>query len=224
MSKNSINFQEKYPGVCIRLIQRLQPPRDHKLANLFSFGGGYKNGGLSDDAMALLKNVFRFDYMGSAEFEFGEVPKAFQKIAKQASEKNLISYSFTMHGRKLEGSGWEGKYSKDKMDKVIYVITPKDFCEKDYSKREVELKWYNGHDLTKDVIILCASGFKQERTLNLKEMTYLERACFGTTEDNSTDVCGWLELDKGFMFFTDKEMYEKTCNLFGIAANFTHEK
>lgn len=67
------------------LIQRLKAPATGKwadVANTFAFGGGMKNGGLSDEAMKLLSGIFSFDYMGSAEFEFGEVPKAFQKIAK----------------------------------------------------------------------------------------------------------------------------------------------
>jgi hypothetical protein len=31
-------------------------------------------------------------------------------------------------------------------------------------------------------------------------------------EDERT--CGWLELDNGFMFFTDKEMFDKAVVLF----------
>lgn len=71
------------------LIQRLNRPyRDknnniiEKLAASLSFGGGYKNGGLSDQAMEILQKIFSFDYMGAAEFEFGSVPDAMVKILK----------------------------------------------------------------------------------------------------------------------------------------------
>jgi len=78
------------------LIQRLQKPfKTQPMTifkdNPFSFGGGLKNGGLSDKAMDLIRDIFRFDYMGSAEFEFGAVPQAIRFIAEQASKNNLIN-------------------------------------------------------------------------------------------------------------------------------------
>jgi len=63
----------------MKLIQRLCAPKNFD--NPFSFGGGYVNGGLSEEAMNLLRPIFSFDYMGSAEFEWGALPKAFEKIA-----------------------------------------------------------------------------------------------------------------------------------------------
>lgn len=73
------------------LIQRLDKPykSESKLGTLgeaFAFGGGLKNGGLSEDAMKLLRPIFSFDYMGSAEFEFGAIPKSFDSIAKHINE------------------------------------------------------------------------------------------------------------------------------------------
>ena len=38
----------------------------------------------------------------------------------------------------------------------------------------------------------------------------------GTNKEYFNDPFGWLELDNGFMFFLDKEMYEKSCQLFEI--------
>jgi len=69
------------------LIQRLQKPQSFE--NPFRFGGGYKDGGLSENAMDLLRPIFSFDYMGAAEFEFGALPKTLQKMAENAS--NLVS-------------------------------------------------------------------------------------------------------------------------------------
>jgi hypothetical protein len=68
------------------LIQRLSKPQDLSALgikdNPFSFGGGYKNGGLSDEAMKYLRGIFSFDYMGAAEFEWGAVPEALNFIAR----------------------------------------------------------------------------------------------------------------------------------------------
>lgn len=54
------------------LIQRLNKPypRKDSIGEIFSFGGGLKNGGLSDNAMALLRPIFSFEYMGAAEFDY----------------------------------------------------------------------------------------------------------------------------------------------------------
>lgn len=87
------------------LIQRLDPPypsdRLSALSEAFSFGGGLRNGGLTEDAMKLLRPVFRFDYMGAAEFEFGAVPKALSDIYERASKGLLDSRSFTLDGTDL---------------------------------------------------------------------------------------------------------------------------
>lgn len=69
------------------LVQRLRKPpkREHPIFgkdNPFSFGGGLQNGGLSGEAMDLLREVWSFDYMGAAEFEWGAVPEALSRLAK----------------------------------------------------------------------------------------------------------------------------------------------
>ncbi len=66
------------------LIQRLEPPRT--FINPFSFGGGLKNGGLSSEAMSILKGIFSFDYMGAAEFEWGAMPESLEQLAKKHSD------------------------------------------------------------------------------------------------------------------------------------------
>jgi hypothetical protein len=94
------------------LVQRLETPSRGfgplGVDNPFSFGGGYKNGGLSDDAMALLRDIFSFDYMGAAEFEFGAVPEALQGIAACAGRDKLGAWTTEVDGH------------------TIYVIAPDD--------------------------------------------------------------------------------------------------
>jgi hypothetical protein len=70
------------------LVQRLCKPHGKSLHSSLSFGGGLKNGGLSDEAMKILSEIFSFDYMGSSEFEWGAVPASFKAIAT-----NIGNYS-----------------------------------------------------------------------------------------------------------------------------------
>lgn len=71
------------------LIQRLLKPVGR--FNPFSFGGGLRNGGLSAEAVELLEGIFSFDYMGSAEFEWGAVPTALQFVAEEAGKGQVAS-------------------------------------------------------------------------------------------------------------------------------------
>jgi hypothetical protein len=164
------------------LIQRLGKPYGRpdedltKLINAFSFGGGLVNGGLSDEAMQLLGGIFSFDYMGSAEFEWGAVPKALEYIAKQ--RKKFISGEATIN------------------KEPVYYLCYKDI--KDYVENLLA-------DLSKD-------------KLQLKELS-LFNVAVGKCKYIKKEDCktfGWLELDNGFFFFTDQEMYEKTKELFEI--------
>lgn len=87
------------------LIQRLQKPRPgenelmESLAEGLSFGGGFKNGGFSNEAMNLLRPIFSFDYMGAAEFEFGAVPKSLSNIANNI--KNYCQHKITINGKNI---------------------------------------------------------------------------------------------------------------------------
>lgn len=174
------------------LIQRLQKP--YKRENPFAFGGGLENGGLSKEAMELLKKIFRFDYMGSAEFEFGSVPQALQKIAKES--KDLVAFEVEVK-TKAENGKWRDQTLLDKpVEAVVYVI-----CHKKY-KDEVEKR--------------IKKWAQQEPYGETKEGINLNRTIRTIEDKYNNNAFGWLELDNGFMFFTDKEMFEKTCKLFEV--------
>jgi hypothetical protein len=179
------------------LIQRLERPSDGTALlgrdNPFSFGGGLRNGGLSDEAMDLLRGIFSFDYMGAAEFEFGAVPAALREIAKNAKHYRAFSFSIAYadvpaHWRDKSGVTPSG-------NAVVYVI-----CSAAHAE-EVE-----------DRIRGWAS---REYGNRLKAESQLASTLRPDPEYQSR-VCGWLELDNGFFFFTDDAMWEKTARLFGI--------
>ena len=71
------------------LIQRLKKPVDFD--NPFSFGGGLQNGGLSKNAMKLVRGIWSFDYMGCAEFEFGAIPESLGNIANYCTKGNVYT-------------------------------------------------------------------------------------------------------------------------------------
>jgi hypothetical protein len=56
-------------------------------------------------------------------------------------------------------------------------------------------------------------SFAKESHHNTKERIELYETLH---KEQYADTCGWLELDNGYFFFTDKEMYEKTAKLFGL--------
>ncbi len=166
------------------LIQRLQKSFPEHLifkdVNDFSFGCGYKNGGLSSEIMKMLKPIFRFDYMGSAEFEFGALPKAFQKL--MLHRENNVSSEITCTTQKNNSA-------------QVYII-----CK---SEDLIEISAY----------LQAKANNEYMKNMHTKERVGLQDVI---NKSSHRDVCGWIELDTGFMFFTDKEMFEKTKFLFGV--------
>jgi len=168
------------------LIQRLKLPTDYCP---IAFGGGYKNGGLSNEAFTLLRGIWSFDYMGSAEFEFGAVPEALEKMAKAVEDKQLICGSFTPH---YKYEHWKTNELFEG-NKRIYYLCPKEF-EKEVKTRIAEWSMTDRNDT--------------------KERIELDRALSGVEPRYAS--YGWLELDNGFMFFIDEKMWRGSCDLFGV--------
>jgi hypothetical protein len=155
--------------------------------NPFAFGGGLKNGGFSDKAYQLLNTVFQFDYMGSAEFEFGVVPETMQKIIanKQEYISNLVSVRY-------QYKSWL-KGSEDFQSGIAPVY---------YICRQAEEE-----EVRKRIALLAVDNYS-----NTKERVMLDVSLANSTER----VAGWLELDNGFFFFRDRNMYENIKILLGI--------
>lgn len=195
------------------LVQRLNRPfrgnPDSPLAQLgtsLSFGGGLRNGGLTKDAMALLRQHFEFDYMGAAEFEFGAVPEAFRKMTKADLEAFTVewplsevkaSWRLQNHSKRRLRKGEKRftgqKVVKPKSKAQVFVIAPKGWRDEIATRIK---DWAGGK---------C----------DLKESTRLNTSLL-PTEEWETRVQGWVELDNGFMFFTDRDMFNGVASLFGV--------
>lgn len=168
------------------LIQRLQKPCPGSDDNPFNWGCGLLRGGINKDAYAIINQIFRFDYMGSAEFEFGAVPQSLDWIVKGFAA----------------GDGVTGEISIHKIP--IYYL-----CHKD---QEAEVK-----ERIKELA-------KSQRTFRTKESVMLDEA-LAARDPHVTDpdkikhnkyyleYIGWLELDNNFMFFLDKEAFDKFVSL-----------
>lgn len=183
------------------LIQRLQKPHPctgsplARLDEVFAFGGG--GSGLTKEASEMLSRVFSFDYMGAAEFEFGALPKSLRPFASDADK--LIAFTVQLKPGEFAGH-WKRRPRRGEKDTMapkkpatIYAL-----CRAD--DREYVI----------GVIRRCAMD-KQD----LKEPSYLARA-LDPVDEWDQRTCGWYELDNGFFFFTDPEMWRGTCALFGV--------
>lgn len=175
------------------LVQGLSKPWG-KGDNPFSFGGGLRNGGLSPEAMDLLRPIFEFDYMGAAEFEFGAVPEAFQSLAQNA--ESLVADTLTFPLAEVK-KPWTDKSKKaPEGDVTVYIIAQ--VAHVDEVKRRVRA-WakdpYTPENSTKGGVSLDTA---------LRPGKY------------ETRTAGWLELDNGFMFFTDKDMWLHVAALFEV--------
>lgn len=162
--------------------------------NPFAFGGGLKNGRLTDEAMDIIKDIFRFEYMGSAEFEFGAVQEALNKLV--VNQLSLISGSFKTKYKYIRPY-WREEPEKiyEGSEKIYYICINE---HKEEVKKRIK-RWALGR------------GWKETKAPIWLNMGMAEP---NRDEEYPDDPCGWLELDNGFMFFVDKEMYEKCCELF----------
>jgi hypothetical protein len=194
------------------LVQRLTKPWPRKNApgilgpdNPFAFGGGYKNGGLSDDAMELLRPCFGFDYMGSAEYEFGAVPKALQKVAVLADEDNLAGWQIEVDKATIY-PGWLEKNQQQTGMATVYVLGDRRL-EQAITER---IQW---------IAMEHQENPHPEWGVMKQTIQFKESANFGFTllsREYTDRNGGWLELDNGFLFFTDEQMWARTAAIFGV--------
>jgi hypothetical protein len=184
------------------LIQRLEQPHRRDggigaaLLDALAFGGG--GSGLSRKAHEALSECFSFDYMGAAEFEFGALPKSLEPFVHD--HEKLRAYEIAL-GPKEYADGFarrwksKGRQFPAKPARPVYLL-----CRE------------GDREYVESVVRSCALN-----TERLKEPSRLVDALDRVPGDN-VRTCGWYELDNGFFFFTDREMWQRTCALFGVEA------
>jgi hypothetical protein len=181
------------------LIQRLRKPHEDARLNPFNFGIG--GGRMNPETRQALKTAFEFDYMGSAEFEFGSVPEALEKIYNDRGK--FITGQVEIPIQKIKLEGWEKQHyrlRKDAQATVFIWCLPE---QMEYAKK---------------LVLDLAMG---ERSNRLKERSMLRYQYLEEKDGYRDSLGGWLEMDNGFFFFTDEKMFRNTLAVFGVEEKVT---
>lgn len=181
------------------LLQRLKKPYpvsdNSKLGliqNAFSFGGGYKNGGLNKDLMLLFNQIWSYDYMGSAEFEFGALPESWQRIYQNQKDYVLGSVEVTARKENYRSK----KPTTLEKDATVYYL-----CK---SEDEAEVKEW-------------IAKFADQVKDDFHTLEHVGLASCILDESNSPfPVMGWHDLDNDYLFFSRKEMFDKMIEVLQI--------
>jgi hypothetical protein len=197
------------------LIQRLCKPMQREgrfmpASGPFTFGGGKRHGGLSEVAVAMLGTIFSFDYMGAAEFEFGAVADAISALVEAFH-----------HGTGQTGMIDTAKWKPKPHHEIFYICRKAD---EEYVKTIIPtlaafgLKYelYGsfkesaeeraGRETLRDGGLKIGSKKQSAGDLRLKEGVRFADALY---DMDAGRYIGWLELDNKFVFFTDKEAFDK---------------
>jgi hypothetical protein len=190
-----------------RLVQRLSPPHE-EYTGAWSFGCGHKHGGLNQEAWNIITKLCFFEYMGSAEFEFGALPKAFQSMVSNMDD--LEAYLVYVVGspefpfnRKFNAYGYEELESikkKHPIEATVFVLAPK------HIRPHVE----------ETIHAIVFDEQRLQDPANLNDTIFCDPEWDERSEWARKKTCGWIELDNGFMFFSNEDMWRDFCRLFGV--------
>lgn len=200
------------------LVQRLLPPtkvegplgKAHRV-----FGGGML--GLTKKAWDVLDEVCVVDYMGSAEYEFGTLPRSLHELAQD--HEKLVAFEFVVKGRDIKAGWWRERAATVERRKELAA------AKKAGKKAKRAKKPHPPEDAT--FYALCREEHREEvekrvrliaaDKLRTRDGTLIEYVLDPEPgRDRIGIACGWYELDNGFFFFTDKVMWEGFQKLFGV--------
>ncbi len=176
-----------------RLVQRLSQPAESERGKLIShaFAGGGGGIGFSKEAYALLDEVFTIEYMGAAEYEFGQMPKTL--AAMRDDHESLVGYSFTIKAKDIKPHYKRKKGERAENNATVYVVCREQ--HKEYTTALIKL-------LARDKIDVKAHS--------------MFNYTIDPASDHDKNTVGWLEENNGMFFSTDKVMWEKFSKLFGV--------
>lgn len=159
------------------LVQRLTKPWMKKFPEK-----GFEldaQGKITEDSIDRRQGVCGYDYMGSAEFEYGTIPAAVKELYRDRDK--LTTFELRVEAKDIK-MGFNTRKLVAK-DTTFYLI-----CRKG-----------DEEEVTKRVRTILAD------TMPLKEWPHVYDIF---DHENLSRVCGWFELNNGFYFFADKEMFE----------------
>jgi hypothetical protein len=184
------------------LVQRMGAPTAG-FPSAFSFGGGYVNGGFNADVMNLLKGIISFDYMGSAEFEWGAVPMAFKDLAVLRKNNDLGTFTMTFDPAKC--SKLYDTFRKgliNEKPKEVYIIAGGNEIEKikDFLTRLAEKETY-------------PDGRSTDTNISLLEWSYFAAVLRYPDEFKTV---AWIELGYPAFWTVSATVYEQMKQLYRL--------
>ena len=171
------------------LIQRLKKPyyvKEIKTPLQALAKYGLAATGLSEKAHELLSQICIFDYMGSSEYEWGAIPTALRAMVN--NQANLMT-----------------------------AVDAVDFTYKPFGETKAITGNANVYIIGNRTDIITIIERINEMTLgkeNCKERTKFSGSL--ANDKYYADILGWFDLDNGFMFFKDKNMFNDFKTLFGL--------
>ena len=167
-------------------LQRLDIPRGGPFPKAFTPFGAGGSGGFSAMALEVLGGVFDFHYMGRAEYEHGECPRALSTIWAYSGEGKLRHSSL-----KASAYGWRVYYicRRNQEPAVTHAILM-------LAKGERNTRDPTNVDeiVTSDYVGLHDALLRHPR--------------------HPGETAGWLDIIHAYMFFVSKSMYTKSLKLF----------
>ena len=190
------NFTKPY------LLQGLESPRPDtdgrtRVLERMAFGAG--GHGLTEDAEKLVMSIWSWQYMGAGEYERGGMQTALKLMADYHTLEKLVAAP-------MEVSGWEPSANRDfswysrgkaKIQTTVFVIG----CSRHM-------------DQIKETLNELLGG-----TLSLKRGISAWDRLFSPASFHNDKDCrfrGALDIENGWLFFTDEAMFRQTCNLFEL--------
>lgn len=198
------------------LVQRIEKPRElppaetPDLVEFHSKPATTATREANKPAIDALEAVVPMDYMGSAEFEFGEVSKCLREIV--AARATLVPFRVKVtgvpHTFVTEFEKEATKYRKS--------VTLQGWCLKGHE--EALAKFLQGE------------AAKEETRYHLKQRTCLQEGCFGllnrkrdtagnkrkTYEFEESHIAGWLDLGQLWFVSRDEQQVKWLAHLLGV--------
>lgn len=203
-----------------RLLQRVLRPEPGK-HHWHSFGGGLHNGGIPDALMAILDQVFRFDYMGAAEYEHGAVPEFLHSFAQLAEAGKIIAGALKVPANR-------GKWTKEgptvfQRAKITHVKLTKEELTARAALPKTGIVYYlcpaEHQDKIQVFIKDIAKYGSFRRGYNFKDRPMLDSMLGNDYQPQHAlykKISGWLVLNHDFMFFVDEHMFTEVAKLYKI--------
>ena len=145
------------------------------------------------ESISALNRLFRLDYMGSSEFEWGAFSDALTGTVRQAA--SMVPVSFEVKGT-MELALFEKPRKIEAQTLSLHGWARREHVEplKVFIQREID--------------------YKDQR---LKEPTYLRRSCFGQAGGLPGDIVGWYDIDLYWFLTIDKNLADDAKQLLRVA-------